>query len=101
MLTYCSIARHQLGNEDFNKFISLKPDFADAYRYQGVAYFLLGKNLLGYSDAQKTCSLENLELLEWAKDHGRYHLSESAMMSARNIQLKSKTKNNSEEKMSC
>jgi hypothetical protein len=56
--------------EDFNKCISLKPYYADAYRYRGSVYFSQGKILQCHRDVLKAAALGNYELLEFNEECG-------------------------------
>jgi Tfp pilus assembly protein PilF len=59
-----------LALEDFNKAISLKQDYADAYDNRANVYLNQGNNKLGCDDAQKACALGNCQILEADKVRG-------------------------------
>jgi len=55
--------------DDYDRFISLKPNYADAYAYRGISYYYLGKYSLCYRDALRASKLGNNELLEIFKEN--------------------------------
>ena len=56
--TYDKLGQYQLAIEDFNKAISLKPDYANAYYNRGIAYVKLGQYQLAIEDYNKAISLK-------------------------------------------
>jgi len=67
-ITYMQMGEYQLAVDDYDSFISLKPDYADAYTYRGISYYYQGKHSLCYRDALRASKLGNDELLEIFKE---------------------------------
>jgi len=71
--TYDELGQYQLAIEDFNKVITLRPDYIKAYNKRGTVYLNLGNKELGCYDARKACALGNCKTLEAAKGKGYCH----------------------------
>ena len=70
VVDYDNLGQYQLAIEDFNKAISLKENYADAYNNRADAYLHQGGKELGCYDAQTACALGLCKALEWAKGNG-------------------------------
>jgi lipoprotein NlpI len=67
-VTYMQMGKYKLAVDDYDSFIGLKPDYADAYTYRGISYYYQGKYSLCYRDALRASKLGNDELLEIFKE---------------------------------
>jgi tetratricopeptide (TPR) repeat protein len=57
-ITYGELGQYQLAIEDFNKAISLKQDYADAYYNRGYAYTNLGQYQRAIEDYNEVIRLK-------------------------------------------
>jgi len=69
-VAYAHLGQYKKAMEGFNKAISLKPDYPDAYNNRGIVYFIQNNKQQGCLDAQKACTLGNCELLKLSKTKG-------------------------------
>ena len=62
---YGEFGQHELAIEDFNKAISLKPDYFDAYHNRAVAYSMLGLYQRAIEDYNNAISLKSNNVLAY------------------------------------
>ena len=66
---YYDLKKYQLAIKDYQKSISLRPNYRLAYLNRGLAYHKLKQNNLACVDLKKACQLGDCEGLNWAKQN--------------------------------
>jgi tetratricopeptide (TPR) repeat protein len=67
---YFKLGQYQLAIEDYNKAITLKPDYTGAYKNRAVVYLTQGNKEPGCNDAHKACALGDCSTLKAAQGMG-------------------------------